>query len=148
MLPVEVLAPVVAFGRRLAVVAATGAGPPVEAISQVLRASTEPGLVDHPLAQHIFPEQHAQAVMAQGVGLGRVGRPTAQRFKDLRTLALERLGELAQIVQRQPESKPRRHQVSRQPQAVGEQRSQRGHLAQDLDAHGRHVQAVIPQQVT
>lgn len=146
-LRIEVLAPMVAFGRWLAVVPTAGADPPVQAVSQIFGRGAEPCLVDQAFAQHVLPEQHAQAVMAQGVGLGRVGLSAAKCFEDIRALALEGLCELAQVVQGEPETDPRFYQRFWQPQVIGEETSQCRQAAQRLRPHSGDVEAVVGEQM-
>lgn len=99
LLRVEVLAPEVALGGRLAMVAGAGTSPRIQTVCKVFRPRAEPGLIDHAVAQYVLPEQHAQAVVAQRVGLGGVGQAAAQLLEDILALALEGFGELAEIVQ-------------------------------------------------
>ena len=120
------------------------AHPGVESVAIGIAIRPEPLLGLGLPADPIAPQQPAQAVVTQAVGF--LGRPAPQDLKQVRALSLERLRELAQVVQRKPKGNPPL-EPGLTSQRHGKKPALRRRAPEVLHPHRRHIQAVINQRV-
>ena len=122
------------------------AHPGVQPVLVVFRLGPEPLTFDNAVKQGLAPEHHAQRVVANTV-VRQPGLPPAQGQHGFRALALERFGELAQVMQRQPEADPIDDRLFTRPDCRRKPASQAGCAIQEDTACRRDIEAVIGQQV-